>query len=56
MKDTKNTKLIDLIEDSENQTSMLQELICFRKVKSRDSSDIREISLRDLLAILTSKR
>ncbi len=51
MKDTKNTKLIELIEDSENQISMLQELICFRKVKSRDSSDIKEISLRDLLAI-----
>ena len=51
MKDTKNTKLIELIEDSENQTSMLQELICFRKVKSRNSSDIKEISLSDLLTI-----
>ncbi len=51
MKDAKNTKLIELIEDSENQTSMLQELICFRKVKSRNSSDIKEISLSDLLAI-----
>ena len=51
MKDTKNTKLIDLIEDHKNQTSMLQELICFKKVKDRDSSDIKEISLRDLLAI-----
>ena len=51
MKDTKNTKLIELIEDSDNQTSMLQELICFRKVKSRNSSDIKEISLSDLLAI-----
>ena len=51
MKDTKNTKLIELIEDSENQTSMLQELICFKKVKGRDSSDIKDISPRDLLAI-----
>ena len=51
MKDTKDIRLIDLIEDNENQTLMLQELICFRKVKSRDSSDIKEISLRDLLAI-----
>ena len=51
MKDTKNTKLIELIEDSENQTSMLQELICFRKVKSRNSSDTKEMSLSDLLAI-----
>ena len=41
MKDAKNTKLIDLIEDSENQTLMLQELICFRKVKSRNSNDIK---------------
>ena len=51
MKDTKNIKLIDLIQDDENQISMLQELICFRKVKGRDGSDIEEISLRDLLAI-----
>ena len=51
MKDIKNTKLIELIEDSENQISMLQELICFRKVKSRNSSDIKEMSLSDLLAI-----
>ena len=42
MKDTKNIKLIDLIEDDENQILMLQELICFRKVKGRDSSDTRE--------------
>ena len=51
MKDTKNTKLTDLIEDSENQILMLQELICFKKVKNRDSNDIKEISLSDLLAI-----
>ena len=51
MKDAKNIKLIDLIEDDENQIPMLQELICFRKVKGRDSSDIKDISLRDLLAI-----
>lgn len=51
MKDIKNIKLIDLIEDNENQISMLQELICFRKVKGRDSGDIRDISLKDLLAI-----
>jgi hypothetical protein len=51
MKDTKNTKLIELIEDSENQISMLQELICFKKVKNRNSNDIKEISLNDLLAI-----
>ena len=51
MKDTKDIRLIDLIEDNENQILMLQELICFRKVKGRDSSDIKDISLRDLLAI-----
>jgi hypothetical protein len=51
MKDTKNTKLIELIEDGENQISMLQELICFKKVKNRNSNDIKEISLNDLLAI-----
>lgn len=51
MKDTKNTKLIELIKDGENQTSMLQELICFRSIKNRNSSDIKEISLKDLLAI-----
>ena len=51
MKDTKNTKLIELIEDGENQISILQELICFKKVKNRNSNDIKEISLSDLLAI-----
>ena len=51
MKDIRNTKLTELIEDSENQISMLQELICFKKVKNRDSNDIKEISLSDLLAI-----
>lgn len=51
MKDAKNTKLVELIEDGENQISMLQELICFKKVKNRDSNDIKEISLSDLLAI-----